>query len=460
MAFVNIPPPPPPPPQPQHLYPLTDLGTATMVSDLYGDKLRYSQTEECWYIYSGGRWCRENLKGSQRMITEACMMQRIAHPQHQGDLTSASYCKKVEYHARALLAISSDEWDKVTGVLNFRNCVLDLRTGEHLDHSPGLFLRQQIPYDYNPKADYSEWRKHLQVMTKGDQELQDLLQLLVGATLWGGSDRDQLFIHLRGKGRNGKGVFIRTLGKALGGYYVAAPINLFSLSEGAHSTEYMALKGSRMVGCSEMGTSKLNIGALKLMTGGDDITARAMRSNPVTFANTWLIWMATNYSLNTTGDSADALWERYLPILLGEAIPEAERDNTIEERLYGEVISSGIIRWAIDGCLMWREMGSKIPIPQSVRAWRNEERESSDVFGTFMIEMIEITGNQTQKITLQDIALSYETWRIANNETLKMSSKLIAADLRSRYGLEVKSGSGNRRTAFGLRFLRSGGTGI
>lgn len=440
-------------------YAMTDLACATRVHDEWGHKLRYCQAQSTWYVYSDGKWQRESLMGSQRMITETLVRQRIAHPEHQGDPTSASFVKKVTFHAMAMLAIAPEDFDRVYGVINFKNGVLDLRTGELMDHSPGLFLTQQVNYEWRPGADYSLWKKHLSLMFHGDEELVDLFQLLVGMSLWGAADRDQLFIHLKGKGRNGKGVALRMIGKALGNYYLSAPINLFSLAEGSHSTEYMSLKGTRFVGCSEMGTGKLNVGVLKMLTGGDQVTARAIRANPVTFDNTWVLFLATNYALNTTGDAGDALWERYLPLQCGEPIPEAMRDNLIEQKLDAEVMSSGIMRWMVDGCLMWQEMGQHIPIPDKVRAWRGEERESSDVFGSFIDEVIDVTYDQSHKITLQQLAIAFETWRIANNENLRMSSKLISADLRSRYGLTVKAGAGNRRTAFGLRFKQGDGTG-
>lgn len=447
MAFVDL----PVPAQPQQQWPGTDLGLASRVAHEYGDRLRFCQSEQCFYVYSGGKWEREKLKGSQRWITQTAMRHRVENPQLQTEVTTAGFIRRVAFHVEAFLAIDSADFDQVSGVLNFANGVLDLRSGDLLPHRSSLYLTQQIPYDYNPRAEYPAWKSHLDVMTKGNKEIQDMLQLLMGATLWGGPDRDQLFIHLRGKGRNGKGVFLRTLGKALGNYYLSAPINLFTMSETSHTAEYMSLKGTRMVACTEMGTNRLNMGPLKMMTGGDQITARAMRQDPVTFNNTWILWMATNYSLNTNGDSGDALWERYIGINLGEMIPEAERDNLIEEKLQREVISSGIIRWAVEGCLMWREMGSKVPIPDSVRKARSEERESSDIFGSYVEECLVITNQLRDKVTLQELAMSYETWRITNGEPLRMSSRQISADLRSRYGAIVKAGAGNRRTAYGVR---------
>lgn len=444
MAFVNQ--------APRQVYPCTDMGVATRMSDEQGHRLRYCQTEDCWYVYANGRWAKENLRGSQRMATETCLAQRIDNPEHQGDLTAAGFIKRILYHAQGFLAVSPVEFDQLTGILNFQNGTLDLRTGELMEHHPGHFLTQQIPYSWDPGADCSVWMQHLNIMTKGDKEIQDLLQLLVGATLWGGSDRDQIFVHLLGKGRQGKGVFIRTLGKALGDYYTAAPINLFTMAESAHTAEYMTLKGSRMVGISEIGTNRLNIGALKMLTGGDDITARAMRQDPITFTNTWISWFATNYSLNTTGDAGDALFERYVPIQLGDMIPEAERDNLIEEKLQPEVMSGAIIQWAVEGCLMWQQMDNKVPLPERVRSWRGEQRENSDIFGAYVEESLEITGSQMDKVILQDLAISYETWRLSNNELFRMSSKMISADLRARYGVTVKAGAGNRRTAYGLRF--------
>lgn len=439
MAFINQP--------TQQAWAVTDLGCATRLADEYGDVLKYCQTWGCWVVYEEGVWRREKEKDSQALVTQVCMAQLLAQPNVQSDLTSATFVRKVLFHAQALLAVDEQVFDQLLGVLNFKNGLLDLSSGALLPHRSDQYLTQQIDMNWDSDANCDGWMNHLNVMCKDDAELIYFLQRCAGMSLWGGSDRDQVFVHLKGAGRNGKGVYLRIMKKALGDYGRTAPINLLTLADGAHSTEYTTLRGARAVINSEVGAKKLNLGALKLMTGGDEVTARGIRENNVTFDNTWTLWIATNYALNTSGDSADALWERYLPIELGAMIPESDRDNAIEERLKLEL--EGIVRWMVEGCLAWRSEG--LGIPERVRVWRSMERVTSDVFGQFMEEHFEITRYSLHKIQVADVVQSYAMWAAEHGEQLRMSSRAVARDLRSRWGLSVERGTGNRMTVFGLQ---------
>lgn len=450
MTFIQ----PPLQQPPQQVWGADEYGCAQRMQAEFGNQLLYCQTWNCWMIYEGGRWFPENEKQSQRWATDIAGRQMIATGAN--NLIRADFIKKILYHSMALLAYKPDEFDTMTKILNFRNGILHLETGDLVDHSPTHYLTQQIPYDWVPGAPCPVWRQHVKTMCKGDEELMEFIQVLAGMSMWGGDSKDQVFVHLRGEGRNGKGVFMRIFDEALGPYGLAAPLNLLTLAEGAHSTEYTTLKGKRFVSCSEMGTKKLNLGALKVLTGGDKITARGMRKDDTTFENTWVIWLATNYSLNTTGDAGDALWERYIPINLGKMIPEDQRDNAIEEKLKDEVTNSGILNWALEGCLKWRASGGKLQIPERVKRWRTDERDNSDVFGAYISERL--IFDQNAKCLLSAIAGDYSLWADMNGELLKMSSKMIAADLRTRHPVEIRTGAGNRRYVYGA--MLAGGHGI
>lgn len=432
-----------------------DRDLALRLKAEYGYMLRWIQDWKSWMIYEGGVWRRENRMQSQKLALLVCTAQLIDNAE-AGNITSMPFIKKVIDQAKAMLAVDPSVFDQLTGVLNFTNGLLDLGSGELLSHNSGHYLTKQIAYDWDPDAECDLWNDHLRVMCKGDSEYITMIQRLVGMSLWGGSERAQVFPHLMGKGRNGKGVFVRAIGKALGDYYINAPINLLTKREDSHPAEYMTLKGTRFVGCSEMGTKQLNLNALRLLTGGDDIMARDIgEKNQGAFPNTWIMWAATNYELNTTGDSADAFWERYIPIDLGDMIEESKRDPGIEKRLEMEIYNSALIAWAVRGCTFWRDGGGGekgLCIPEKVKERRAQSKGDSDVFGTFMTECVEIGGEAGQsKTPLVDIAMAYQVWALSNGEKMPMSSKAIAGDLRSRFGVRVARGNRNKMTAFGLR---------
>lgn len=87
-------------------------------------------------------------------------------------------------------------------------------------------------------------------------------------------------------------------------------------------------------------------------------------------------------------------------------------------------------------------------LPDSVREWREEERENSDVFGTYFEERL--FRDKNAKTLLSQITGDYAMWAATNGESLKMSSKAIGADLRTRWGATVVPGAKNQRYVHGV----------
>lgn len=173
MTFIN--------PQPQQVWAATDFGCAQRLQAEHDHELRYCQPWQCYMIYKDGRWIKENKKQSQMMATEVALDQQLATG--ATNLTRSDFIRKILYHSQTLMAIEPEEFDKVTGVLNMKNGVLDLQSGSLAPSNSSLYFTQQIPYDWNPGATCPVWESHLDVMCKGNKELIDLIQILAGITL-------------------------------------------------------------------------------------------------------------------------------------------------------------------------------------------------------------------------------------------------------------------------------------
>ena len=122
--------------------------------------------------------------------------------------------------------------------------------------------------------------------TGGEVALQTFLQRFLGYALTGETCEHALLYGL-GEGGNGKSVFVNTVRGIFGDYAaVAAPDLLAQGAErragkAAHSTEIAMLAGARLVTASETEEGRVWAdGRLKLLTGGDPVTARFRRARP------------------------------------------------------------------------------------------------------------------------------------------------------------------------------------
>jgi len=120
--------------------------------------------------------------------------------------------------------------------------VIDLETGEVLDHDRDLLLTQTT--NASPGDGCPRWTRFLDEITNGDAELQAYLQRLAGYLLTGATS-EQMFAFFHGAGANGKSVFIQTLAFVLGDYASTATLDTFMASSTSkHLTELAGLRGT------------------------------------------------------------------------------------------------------------------------------------------------------------------------------------------------------------------------
>lgn len=114
-------------------------------------------------------------------------------------------------------------------VFNFRNCVLDLETGEQMEHSETFMSSVQVPYDYVPDAYAPRWATFIADICEGDERRMALLQEIAGYVLFSDNSLQKCFF-LIGDGANGKSVFLDIL-TDLFGYDSVSNVEMSGLVE-------------------------------------------------------------------------------------------------------------------------------------------------------------------------------------------------------------------------------------
>lgn len=137
---------------------------------------------------------------------EALMIQHIPH-------LSAS--KRTEVLKYLDLLINENVEMAPANYIAFGNGIYDITTGEFMDFSPGIYITNQIPFNYNPNA-YSEIvDRTLNKLSCGEAKIRALLEEVVGYTFYRRNELRKAFI-LTGDKANGKSTYLDMIKTLLG----------------------------------------------------------------------------------------------------------------------------------------------------------------------------------------------------------------------------------------------------
>ncbi len=274
-------------------------------------------------------------------------------------------------------------------------------------------------------ADCPIWCKFLDRIMAGDPQMVAYLQRVCGYMLTGSVEEHALFFGF-GTGANGKGTFANVLLGILGvgpaGYAAVAPISTFTASQTEqHPTDLAMLRGVRCVIAQETEEGRSwAISKLKMMTGGDLITARFMRENFFTYAPQFKIMICGNHKPMLRGVD-EATRRRFHLIPFTVTIPPADRDPKLGEKLKAEY--PGILRWMIDGCVAWQRDGLNPP------------KTVTDATAAYLIDEDSLTAWLTECCwvgksyydTLVNLFASWKAWAEANGERVGQRKELAKA---------------------------------
>ncbi|HID98937.1 MAG TPA: hypothetical protein EYP59_01445 [Thiotrichaceae bacterium] len=266
-----------------------------------------------------------------------------------------------------------------------------------------------------------------------------------------GSIQEQCLLVLHGDGGNGKSTFIDTIMTLLGDYgMVAAPEILVKRRNEQHPTEIANLKGARFVAVNETEKGRsFDENRVKMITGETSITSRFMRGDFFTFKQEYTFWLCTNNKPNIKGTDK-GIWRRIRLIPFENTISDKTIDHQLLNKLGREM--SGILNWAIEGCLKWQKEG--LDIPTAVTQATEEYRSDQDALGRFIDECCEVNVNAQVKTS--ELFKAYKTWCDENGDRAEKNNE-FGKSLRKR-GFEP-SRSKTSRFYNGIQLL-SGGDGL
>lgn len=424
----------------------TDSANADAIVSEHGQGFRYVLEWSTWLAWSGKRWEMQGARG--RLLRAVMLTARLEYYRTKGRLDAlrtelkplllepqrdadriAALESSIKYQAQLLkwheqsqnqarleaaakilesrLVVAKADLDRDLWAFNVSNGTVDLRTGDLREHERTDFITQLSEIEYDRDAKAPTWEAFLHTAMRGSMPMRLYIQRLVGYTLTGTTTEHVLVFHYGQTGSNGKSTFLTALRSLMGDYGCSAPRSLlFEPKNGAdpHPTELARLYGKRLATCSEVPENvELAEAKVKDLTGGDVMAVRRMNENFWDLTPTHTLHAAGNHKPIIRGTDG-GIWRRIKMVPWLNRVKSEDQDHDLGDKLAKE--RSGILAWAVRGCLEWQDIG--LSEPSDVTNAGDEYRSESDVLGAFF--ETHLVFEPTATCACKFLRKAYDTW--------------------------------------------------
>lgn len=425
------------------LYTLDDMGNAKRFIDLFGEDFRYNYTDKCFIYWDGCRWASD-LDGTAERAADIAIESMSAEAEWYDSVGDEDAAKAFRKHIKSSrsnksktnmlkeiqhnLPIMPRQLDRHAMAFNVPNGTLSLKSGELVPAKREFLITKLSPVEYTANADCPRWLKFLDDIFAGDRELIRYIQKAVGYSMTGDVSEQCVFF-LYGTGRNGKSTFLDVIREVLGEYVSNIQPETIMVKNGMGNginSDIARLKGARMVTTVEPNEGvRINEGLIKQLTGDDTVTARKLYGNEFEFKPEFKLWMATNHKPVIRGTD-EGIWRRIHMIPFTVQIPADKVDRQLKAKLEREY--PAILRWAVEGALLWQREGLKQP--RAVLDMTREYRREMDVISGFIDDRCEVGENFSAKSS--ELYAAYSAWCEENTE-FKMSNTKFSVEMDKRF---------------------------
>jgi len=327
----------------------TDVDLATVLYTIFKDRfVCVSVKDNLWYEYDKHRWVECDQGNTLRALISKDMHDIYTRKHREImdftsglDPTSDQYtssrkrsrriveiCTKLKttsFKNNIMREVREQFYDKdfiesidtKPHLLCFKNGVVDFEQKTFRRGQPDDNLSKTTKIDYIP-LDETKHKKTIDDINEfmaqlfPEEELRNYMWEHLASTLIG-VNRDQTFNIYIGGGSNGKSKLIELMTAGLGEYKAVLPITAVTQKRamiGGASPELAVLKGVRYAVMQEPTKGdKINEGILKEITGGDEMNARALFKNTISFVPQFKLVVCTNVLFDITSND-DGTWRR------------------------------------------------------------------------------------------------------------------------------------------------------
>lgn len=386
-------------PDAPHASPFTDTANAErLVKNFQKDILYVPQSDKHrpWWIWNGKHWDNDS---SHKMILFA---QKSAHASYKELINTRLPSDKIDKWYESSLnragisnaivlaapycGFNLTDFDPNPYFINVLNGVVDLRSGELLEHDPSFRCSRIVPVfyrglDYQCKKD--EWREFNKWAFNGNDEVIDFMRRWRGYCLTGLTGEQKFAMYYGKEGANGKSIIIENQLRLAGGYGFAASRDLVMERQSASKESNPAqIVGMRLVTIDEIGKrDRFDESRMRALTGEDTITGSNLYAPPFSFKPICKLVMRGNEKPYLDGgDANEASWRRFIFVEFPNTMPEKQRKKGLSQYFwdnYKEEMLSEAVRGAI-------EAEDGVLVPEKITTSTDELRKEFDLLGEFI----------------------------------------------------------------------------
>ncbi|MES1026588.1 DUF3854 domain-containing protein, partial [Gloeocapsa sp. BRSZ] len=288
------------------------------IAEQYQDQLAFNNEISRWMRYgadSPGMWSLETDEYIEAIVGTVLDGKNIT------GYGSYSYLTNVVKTLRRLLIVRRWSERSPKELLPFINGVLEVSTGELLDHSPGYRLTWQLPRNHDSNAtDWSTIDAYLDHLSNGKAAIKEILLCFCNAVLKGRSDL-QKFLHLIGLAGSGKGTFARLLTDLIGADNIySGTLDDWCSNRFESANAYK----KRLVVFWDEDKQTGKLGKFLPLTGGDWIRAEEKGKKAFQYRYDGMVAVLSNIPI-FTGDAASRIARRVITIPCNSNVPLGQR---------------------------------------------------------------------------------------------------------------------------------------
>ncbi len=432
-------------------YPVGDPGNARAVLRLYGDRIAFTDGFGPMF-YDNGYWTMGGAAEAQinQRIEDTLWRRREVALKTRDtkyeSIIKAAYpsVSRVNTTRKKLsdyCHFPESRFGNPPGLLNCKNGVVDMRTGEIFPPHSAYGFTYCLDTDYIPGARSLEFEEFLEE-TLPNLEERLYLQELTGYIVTG-ETREEIVGHISGPTRSGKGTFTESIQYLLGP--LAKEINIRSLIDSRSGSDQnfdlAGLYQSRFVHASESkDTDWLDSSKIKLLSGGNWIRAAYKGRDLFEFRPQFTVMLTSNEPPRMKAEDS-AAWYRLRAIEF--PISKAGSENKrLKEILREPRNLEGILNWIIEGAVRWYSRPNGLLTPPTIQKRTESFREALDYIYEFLGDHYEIAENlgdwESLKAAeyytpLDDLYSEYKSWHDANGAP-ELNKINFARKVRSRLG--------------------------
>lgn len=348
--------------------------------------------------------------GDEKQIKNAENFVRFVRKMQEGNKINS-----VVRMSKDLLEIDLSELDANPFELNTPSGIVNLKTGVTSPHNVNSYCTKITSCDCSDD-DGTMWNELLELVTCGDKEYQEYLQVLCGSSLIGKVFNESLII-AQGGGANGKSTMFNVISKILGDYAGKIPAESLTTKAKNIKVDLATLFGKRFVLASETEEGqRLSNQMLKQIASTDEITAEKKYHDPFTFEPSHSALLYTNF-LPSLGSLDNGTRRRIIICPFNAVIDKPVKDYA--DKLY-ESSKGTILKWLIEGAKKYCDARYILPPCKVCDSAKNEYINDNDWLQKFLTDCCVIGDIEKQASGI--LYKAYRKWAMDNGEYPKRNS--------------------------------------